>query len=414
LTAVNQSIAIEPAGAAVVDATTPAAGADTFQAGRVATIAAGHAVHDSYTAFLAPLLVIFKQTLGLSNTEAGLLSVFMQEASLAQPLIGGLADKFSVRYFVILAPAVTAIAMSLLGVAPSYLMLAILLTITGLSSACLHAVGPVMTGDVSGKRKLGMGMSIWMVGGESGRFIGPLVIGIVITTWGVQNTPWLMIGGVLASLALLLTLKEPPGHRAAQARPKSTLRAELRGKRRLLAVLIGIIVIQVFMSSALVTYLPILLHDEGGSFWLASVSLSVLQAAGVVGAMFGGTLSDRLGRRRMLSLSILPTSFFMFLFLTASGWVRFPLLLILGLTSLSITPVVMAIVQESFPNNRSLANGFYMALSFLIRSSAVLITGRLGDLFGMHTAFAVCAVVPLLGLPLLRFLPVKRAPHPAA
>jgi len=409
LTAVNQSIAIETAGAA-----SPAAGADTFQAGRVATIAAGHGVHDSYTAFLAPLLVIFKQTLGLSNTEAGLLSVFMQEASLAQPLIGGLADKFSVRYFVILAPAVTAIAMSLLGVAPSYLMLAILLTITGLSSACLHAVGPVMTGDVSGKRKLGMGMSIWMVGGESGRFIGPLVIGIVITTWGVHNTPWLMIGGVLASLALLLTLKEPPGHRAAQARPKSTLRAELRGKRRLLAVLIGIIVIQVFMSSALVTYLPILLHDEGESFWLASVSLSVLQAAGVVGALFGGTLSDRLGRRRMLSLSILPTSFFMFLFLTASGWVRFPLLLILGLTSLSITPVVMAIVQESFPNNRSLANGFYMALSFLIRSSAVLITGRLGDLFGMHTAFAVCAVIPLLGLPLLRFLPVKRAPQPAA
>lgn len=409
MTAVNQSIAIETAGAA-----SPAAGADTFQAGRVATIAAGHGVHDSYTAFLAPLLVIFKQTLGLSNTEAGLLSVFMQEASLAQPLIGGLADKFSVRYFVILAPAVTAIAMSLLGVAPSYLMLAILLTITGLSSACLHAVGPVMTGDVSGKRKLGMGMSIWMVGGESGRFIGPLVIGIVITTWGVHNTPWLMIGGVLASLALLLTLKEPPGHRAAQARPKSTLRAELRGKRRLLAVLIGIIVIQVFMSSALVTYLPILLHDEGESFWLASVSLSVLQAAGVVGALFGGTLSDRLGRRRMLSLSILPTSFFMFLFLTASGWVRFPLLLILGLTSLSITPVVMAIVQESFPNNRSLANGFYMALSFLIRSSAVLITGRLGDLFGMHTAFAVCAVIPLLGLPLLRFLPVKRAPQPAA
>jgi FSR family fosmidomycin resistance protein-like MFS transporter len=409
LTAVNQSIATETAGAA-----RPAAGEDTFQAGRVVTIAAGHGVHDSYTAFLAPLLVIFKQTMGLSNTQAGLLSVFMQEASLVQPLIGGLADKFSVRYFVILAPAVTAIAMSLLGVAPSYLMLAILLTITGLSSACLHAVGPVMTGDVSGKRKLGMGMSIWMVGGESGRFIGPLVIGIVITTWGVRNTPWLMIGGLLASLALLLTLKEPPGHRAAQARPKSTLRAELRGKRRLLAVLIGIIVIQVFMSSALVTYLPILLHDEGESFWLASVSLSVLQAAGVVGALFGGTLSDRLGRRRMLSLSILPTSFFMFLFLTASGWVRFPLLLILGLTSLSITPVVMAIVQESFPNNRSLANGFYMALSFLIRSSAVLITGRLGDLFGMHTAFAVCAIIPLLGLPLLRFLPVKRSPQPAA
>jgi len=74
----------------------------------------------------------------------------------------------------------------------------------------------------------------------------------------------------------------------------------------------------------LVTYLPILLHDQGESFWLASVSLSVLQAAGVVGAMVGGTLSDRLGRRWMLFAAVLPTSIFMFVFLVATSWARFP------------------------------------------------------------------------------------------
>ena len=93
----------------------PAGEATGFETGRVATIAAGHWVHDSYTAFLAPMLIVFKQTFGLSNTEAGLLSVFMQEASLLQPVIGGVADRFHARYFVILAPMVTAIAMSLLG-----------------------------------------------------------------------------------------------------------------------------------------------------------------------------------------------------------------------------------------------------------------------------------------------------------
>jgi FSR family fosmidomycin resistance protein-like MFS transporter len=386
-----------------------AASNDTFQAGRVATIAAGHWVHDSYTAFLAPMLVVFKQTMGLSNTEAGLLSVFMQEASLVQPLIGGLADRFSVRYFVIFAPAATALAMSLLGVAPSYLALALLLTLAGLSSACIHAVGPVMVGNVSGRQKLGLGMSLWMVGGESGRFIGPLVIGFTITTWGAASTPWLMIGGVLTSAALLLTLKERMGRKAEFARQKASLREELRGKRKLLAVLLGFIIIHVFMSASLVTYLPILLHDEGESLWLASVSLSVLQAAGVVGALFGGTLSDRLGRRLMLFLAVAPTPVLMFLFLATSGWVRFPLLALLGLTSLSVTPIVMALVQESFPHNRALANGFYMALSFVIRSVVVVLTGQMGDLFGMRTAFAVCAVVPLLGLPLLRFLPGRQA-----
>jgi len=384
-----------------------------FETGRVVTIAIGHWVHDSYTAFLAPLLVIFKQTLGLTNAEAGLLSVFMQEASLAQPLIGGVADRFKAHYFVILAPAVTAVMMSCLGIAPNYWVLAILLTITGISSACLHAVGPVMTGNVSG-RKLGLGMSIWMVGGESGRFVGPLVIGLALPVLTIQRSPWLMIGGLLASAALFFTLKEDGRRIKAASGQEITWRQMLHGKGKVVAILIGFIIVHVFMSAALVTYLPILLHDQGESFWLASVSLSVLQAAGVVGAMVGGTLSDRLGRRWMLFAAVLPTSIFMFVFLVASSWARFPVLLILGFTSLSITPVMMALVQESFPQNRALANGFYMALSFLIRSLTVLLLGWLGDLFGLRLAFMVSAVVPLLGLPLLLLLPAKRTPQAAA
>jgi len=382
-----------------------------FDGGRVATIAASHWIHDSYTAFLAPMLIVFKENLGLSNTEAGLLSVFMQEASLLQPVIGGVADRFNARYFVILAPMVTGIAMSFLGVAPSYLALAILLTIAGISSACMHAVGPVMAGNVSGS-KLGLGMSIWMVGGEAGRFISPLVIGAFIPLMGQQRMPWLMIGGLLTSAVLMFAL--PADKRSVsglQARG-SSLRQELQGKGRLLAPLLVILVFQIIQSVTLVTYLPVLLHDEGESFWLASVSLSVLQAAGVAGAFFGGTLSDRLGRRLMIFLSILPTAILMLAFLTVSGWARFPLLVLLGLTSLSVTPVVMALIQENFPNNRALANGFYMALSFGIRAIVIVIVGRVGDLFSLRTAFAVAAVVSLLSTPLVFWLPAKPREEP--
>jgi FSR family fosmidomycin resistance protein-like MFS transporter len=168
-------------------------------------------------------------------------------------------------------------------------------------------------------------------------------------------------------------------------------------------------VVSVTMSAALVTYLPVLLHDAGESFWLASVSLSVLQAAGIAGAFLGGTLSDRLGRRTMIFLSIVPTSILMFVFLAVDGWWRFPLLVLLGFTSLSITPVIMALVQESFPKNRALANGFYMALSFAVRSLVIIAVGRMGDLWDLQTAFAAAAVVPLLALPLLRWLPAKNA-----
>jgi FSR family fosmidomycin resistance protein-like MFS transporter len=70
---------------------------------------------------------------------------------------------------------------------------------------------------------------------------------------------------------------------------------------------------------------------------------------------------------------------------------------------------MMAIVQESFPQNRALANGAYMSMSFLIRSGAVVLMGVLGDHFGLRWAFTTSAVVMLLGLPLVFLLPQARS-----
>ncbi len=384
-------------------ATAGVAEAEQFQTDRVLTIASGHAVHDTYTAFLPPLLPAFIANLSLSTTEAGLLTVFIQAPSLLQPFIGHLADRLSLRYFVILAPAVTAVMMSLLGVAPGYAVLALLLTVVGVSSASLHAVAPVMAGRLSGQ-SLGRGMGFWMVGGELGRTLGPIVVVSAIQLLTLKGTPWLMIAGLLASVILYVRLKDVPGRppNAGQGLP---WRQALRSMGPLLVPLVGIIIVRSFMITALTTYLPTFLSKEGADLWFAGASLSVLEAAGVAGALLGGSVSDRLGRRRVLLISLLTTALFMFVFLDLSGWARFPVLLILGLTALSITPVVMALVQESFPDNRALANGVYMALNFTIRSGAVVVVGMLGDLFGLRLAFTVSAITPLLGVPFIFLLP---------
>jgi hypothetical protein len=51
-----------------------------------------------------------------------------------------------------------------------------------------------------------------------------------------------------------------------------------------------------------------------------------------------------------------------------------------------------------------------MALSFLIRSLAVVALGIMGDLYSLRWAFAASAVVPLLGLPLVFALPRRLSP----
>ena len=382
---------------------TPVAEAGQFQAGHVLTVSAGHAVHDTYTAFLPSLLPVFIANLSLSNAQAGLLTVFMQGPSLVQPLIGHLADRISLRTLFILAPAVTGVIMSLLGIAPGYAMIALLLAVVGVSSACLHSIGPVIAGNVSG-RNLGKGMGFWMVGGELGRTLGSIVIVSAIQLLTLRGTPWLMIAGLVTSGILYLRLRDLPEH-APNAGQGLPWRQALRRMRPLLVPLSGIMIARAFMVSALTTYLPTFMSEEGANLLIAGASLSVLEAAGVVGALSGGAISDRLGRRWVLLASMVTTPLLMFVFLAVNGWMQFPLLLILGFTSLSVTPVIMALVQESFPENRALANGVYMALGFALQSGVIVVMGAMGDLFGLRWAFTASAFITLLGIPLIFVLP---------
>src|SRR4030065_1329964 len=150
-----------------------------FQMDRVLTIISGHFIHDTYSAFLAPLLPNLIQKLSLTYTQAGSLSAMAQLPSLLNPIIGYLDDKINLRFLVILAPAVSATTMSILGIAPNFLSLAILLFITGLSISAFHAPSPAMIARVSGLQ-VGRGMSLYMAAGELGRAIGPLV-----ASWGL-------------------------------------------------------------------------------------------------------------------------------------------------------------------------------------------------------------------------------------
>jgi len=167
----------------------------------------------------------------------------------------------------------------------------------------------------------------------------------------------------------------------------------------------GVLVARSFMSASLTTYLPIFLVDEGVGLWLAGAALTVLEAAAVVGAMVGGSISDKVGRKVILLISMVATPILALAFLRTSGWVQALLLPALGFFALSPTPVIMAWVQESYLENRALANGVYMAMGFLIRAVVIVILGRVGDLVGLRQGFLYSAIIMMLGIPLVFLLP---------
>jgi FSR family fosmidomycin resistance protein-like MFS transporter len=374
-----------------------------FSAGGVITVAAGHAVHDTYTAFLPPLLPVFIERLLLSKMEAGILSALLQAPSLVQPVIGNWADRASLKILVILAPGLSATAMSLLGVAPTYAALAVLLTVAGITSAGLHAVGPAMAGRLAGRR-LGRGMGFWMVGGELGRTIGPILVVTVTARLTLSGLPWLMVLGWCASAVLLYRLRSvsPVKGRSSDRLP---WRRAIKGMRRVMLPVAGIILVRAFVVSAITTFLPTYMSEAGASLFQAGASLTILEAAGVVGAMLGGSASDRFGRRRTLVVSMLIAPIAIIAFINLNGGARMLMVPAMGLFGLSVAPVLMAIVQESYPGNRALANGVYMALGFGIRSLVLVLLGLLGDLFSLRGAFYVSAIIMLFGLPLIAALP---------
>ena len=165
------------------------ASAEGFQTDQVATIGAGHLVNDTYSAFLAPLLPLIQQQLGIGYALAGSLVIFTQIPSVTNPFIGYLADRVSVRYFVILAPAVTATVFSSVGLASGYVALAILLFVGGISIAAFHAPAPAMIAKVAGQR-VGAGMSVFMATGELARTLGP-ILAVAGVTWFGLDGMWL-------------------------------------------------------------------------------------------------------------------------------------------------------------------------------------------------------------------------------
>jgi FSR family fosmidomycin resistance protein-like MFS transporter len=379
-----------------------------FKTSGVTTVSVAHAVHDTYSAFLPALLPLLIEKFSLTNTAAGLFSVFYQLPSLLQPLIGWLADRVNLRWMIILAPTITGAAMSTLGIAPTYGFAAFLLLLAGISSSTLHATGPVLGSTLSGKH-LGRGMSFWMVGGELGRALGPVIIVTAIAYLTVERLPWLMLAGALASIFLAVKL-DRISTRTQQEGFELDWRLGLKQLRPLMLPLAVILFIRSLAMSSLTTYLPTFLTREGSTLWMAGFSLTILEVAGMVGAFLAGGLSDKFGRRRMLVISFITTPILMALFVFANAFWKLPLLLLLGFFAISVVPVIMAIVMENAPGQRAFANGIYMASSFLLHSLAVIVVGLVSDWFDLRFTFLVTAGLLPLSLPFVLWLPksIKR------
>jgi len=352
-----------------------------------------HLAVEVYNSMLSVMWPLFVSRFGLAFGALGLLTMIFR-GSMTLPQIGfaALADKYGSRLMAVAGLLCMAIGMSLAGLAPSLVVLVVILILAPLGSSAFHPAGTAHMSRAMPHRRA-TAVALFMVGGTVGMSLGPLIGAQVYGRLGLAASPVFLPLGLGVALLMFLFI------RADRPRPR----------RRQMAVaddpipptigfLMVVAIMQAWVETGLQSYLTVFLTGRGESLVAASQALFAYSASAAGGIVLGGALSDRVPRWRVIVLSLLLCMPFYAGTLTLGA--RWLLLASAGLgfvSSLS-QPVVVAYGQELMPNRTGLASALTMGMSWVIGSVGVVLTGLLADRIGLQPALLLNTGLPIVGI----------------
>jgi len=375
----------------------------------VAALCFAHFLNDMTQALLPAIYPIIKQTYALDFGQIGLLTLAFQfTASLLQPVVGMITDRHPMPYSLTAGMGSTLVGLMLLATASSYGMLFIGAMLIGFGSSVFHPEAVRMARMAAGGRH-GLVQSLFQVGGQSGSALGPLLAAIIVAPFGQHSLAWFS-SVVLVAMVLLTWVGR---WYAAQGPKRATAKAGSLGGGAKLApgVILAVMVLFVLMFSksaytaSLTSYYTFYLIDRFQvSVQTSQLLLFVFLIAQVVGALIGGYLGDRIGRRAIIWISILGAlPFTLILPWVNLGWTIALTILIGGIMS-SAFPAILVYALELLPGNVGMTAGLFYGVTFGLGALSAAALGQIADWTSIETVYQMCAFLPLIGL-LAWFLP---------
>lgn len=366
----------------------------------------GHVAVDASQGTLPVVMVKLKEIFQLNYFQVGIMMMMLNlSSSVIQPIFGYISDRFHTGWFIPVGILWTALAMGLLGWSPNFLTALLLVSFAGLGTAAYHPRGMMAVFLVSGSKR-GLGAAIFSTGGNLGFALGPVVGGLLVLGFGLHATLGLVPLGLLLFLALVLY----PGDFLQRKSNKSTSVSEQQDELAASIPWVSLISIclivtlrsWVYMSA--ITYLPMYFETQGVQLKSGSVLLTIYLACGAAAGLYGGHLSDKIGRKSVIVVSAIIYPFLAALMLMTNGpWVWLSAGAS-GAALLASFSVTIVLAQELMPRYIGLVSGLILGLGFGTGGLGSALSGFLADKFGLYTTFWVLALAPLLIVALVVFI----------
>ena len=376
----------------------------------VVALSFAHLLNDMMQSLLPAIYPLIKGSYGLNFAQIGLITLtFQLTASLLQPVVGIFTDRRPQPFSLVAGMGCTLLGLIVLAHAGSYSMLLLGAAMVGTGSSIFHPESTRMARLASGGRH-GFAQSLFQVGGQAGQAIGPLLAAFVVVPHGQASLSWFSLAALLAMLVLLQVGRWYQRQSPAPVKPRAAGTATSGdGASANVVVAVALLIVLMFSRSAYTAslgnyYTFFLIGKFQVSVQTSQMLLFLFLAAQALGALLGGHIGDRFGRREIIWFSILGAVPFTLALPFANLFWTAVLTVIVGMIMASAFPAILVYAMELLPGKVGMIAGLFYGLSFGLGAISAALLGQLADVTSVETVYRLCALLPLLGL-LTWFLP---------
>lgn len=369
-------------------------------------LSGAHLLNDLIQSMIPAMYPPIKEAYHLDFAQVGLITLaFQVTSSLLQPLLGYVTDHKPWPYAMVAGMASTLSGLIGLAFAGNYSMVLVSAALVGLGSAVFHPEATRMARHAAAGQQ-GFAQGIFQIGGHAGYAVGPLLAAMIVVPRGQASLAWMSVVALAAMVLMAWTGRRYADMRrsqmaAAGQHPASTALPTATHGTILLAM--GILIVLLLSKNAYTAaftsyYTFYLIERFGVSVQLSQIMLFLYLVVGAFGVIAGGMVGDRIGRHRVIWISILGTLPFALLLPHANLFWTGVLSVLVSMILASAFSSILIYAIDLVPHRVGLVGGLFYGLAFGLGGLAAAALGIVADHIGIIDTFKLCAWLPALGL----------------